>query len=185
MNDFRLFGSRCSVVRFDWLRTPSGLVFVGLSDFGICNLIFNLSSEDAYRRQLSPWVEEIYRDQAVAETALIELDEYFSGYRKYFSLQVDLRGLKPFAKKVLGVTKRIPFGSRLTYGDIAKKIGSPGASRAVGNALGRNPVPVIVPCHRVVAQGAQLGGFAGGIEIKRALLKLERSQVVNSHHTTG
>ena len=161
------------VVRFDWLRTPVGRVFVGVSDQGICDVTFDESSEDAYRRRLAARAPEVWRDRAAVEIALTELDAYFSGRRRRFSLQVDLRGVTEFTARVLRATRRIPFGSLLSYGDVARRIGSPGASRAVGGALGRNPVPIIVPCHRVVAHGGKLGGFTGGVEVKQALLELE------------
>ncbi len=167
------------VVRFDWLRTPVGRVFVGVSDRGVCDVTFDESSEDAYRRRLATRAPEVWRDRAAVETALAELDAYFSGHRQRFSLQIDLRGVTAFTERVLRATRRIPFGSRLSYGDVAKRIGSPGASRAVGGALGRNPVPIIVPCHRVVAHGGKLGGFTGGVEVKQALLELE------GHRVTG
>lgn len=161
------------VVRFDWLRTPVGRVFVGVSDRGVCDVTFDELSEDGYRRRLATRAPEVWRDRAAVEIALAELDAYFSGQRQRFSLQIDLRGVTAFTERVLRATRRIPFGSRLSYGDLAKRIGSPGASRAVGGALGRNPVPIIVPCHRVVAHGGKLGGFTGGVEVKQALLKLE------------
>ena len=161
------------VVRFDWLRTPVGRVFVGVSDQGVCDVTFDESSEDGYRRRMATRASEMWRDRAAVETALTELDAYFSGQQRRFSLQIDLRGATAFTARVLRATRRIPFGSLLSYGEVAKRIGSPGASRAVGGALGRNPVPIIVPCHRVVAHGGKLGGFTGGVEVKRALLEIE------------
>jgi len=161
------------VVRFDWLRTPVGRVFVGVSDQGVCDVTFDETSEDGYRRRLATRSPEMWRDRAAAETALTELDAYFSGKQRRFSLQIDLRGVTAFTARVLRATRRIPYGSLLSYGEVATRVGSPGASRAVGGALGRNPVPIIVPCHRVVAHGGKLGGFTGGVDVKRALLEIE------------
>ena len=81
--------------------------------------------------------------------------------------------MKPFARKILGVTARIPFGSTSTYGEVATQAGSPGAARAAGGALGSNPIPIVVPCHRVLARNGTLHGYTGGLERKRHLLELE------------
>jgi methylated-DNA-[protein]-cysteine S-methyltransferase len=81
-----------------------------------------------------------------------------------------------FGRRVLSRTAEIPFGDVATYGDVARGIGSPGAARATGNALGANPMPIVVPCHRVVASGGKLGGYTGGIDRKKLLLSLERGE---------
>jgi methylated-DNA-[protein]-cysteine S-methyltransferase len=88
-------------------------------------------------------------------------------------VEVDLSRLQGFGRKILRQTARIPFGSVATYRDMATRAGSPGAVRAAGNALGANPVPIVVPCHRVVRTGGGLGGYTGGLERKVALLELE------------
>lgn len=103
-----------------------------------------------------------------------ELEEYFAGRRSGFDLSVDwtlVRGV--FSRKVLRATARIPYGSTRTYRDVATRAGSPRASRAAGNALGSNPVPIVVPCHRVLHAGGGLGGYTGGLDRKRFLLRLE------------
>ena len=161
------------VVRFDSLRTPVGRVFVGVSDRGVCDVAFGETSEKAYRARLARWAPEVVRDHGAVETALSELDAYFSGGRLQFSVMVDLRSMTEFTGRVLRATRRIPFGRVLSYGDIARRMGESRASRAVGGALGRNPVPIIVPCHRVIARGGRLGGFTGGLATKRALLRIE------------
>ena len=161
------------VIRFDWLPTPVGRVFVGLSAQGVCDVTFGESSEDGYRRRLAARAPEVWRDRTAVADALAEFDAYFSGRSTRFSLRVDLRGLPAFTARVLRATQEIPFGTVLSYGDVARQLGSPSASRAVGGALGRNPVPIIVPCHRVVAQGGKLGGFTGGLEVKKTLLEIE------------
>ena len=103
-----------------------------------------------------------------------ELDDYFEGRLKSFSTPIDWALVGDFGKRVLGQTAAIPYGEVATYGDIARGIGSPRAARATGNALGANPMPIVVPCHRVVASGGKLGGYTGGIERKELLLTLER-----------
>jgi methylated-DNA-[protein]-cysteine S-methyltransferase len=102
-----------------------------------------------------------------------EILEYLSGRRRKFTVPLDLAGLPPFHEKVLAAARRIPYGRTATYGELAARAGSPRAARAVGQAMARNPVPLIIPCHRVVASGGGLGGFGGGLDLKRRLLDLE------------
>jgi methylated-DNA-[protein]-cysteine S-methyltransferase len=102
-----------------------------------------------------------------------ELDEYFTGARDGFDLPLDWSLSRGFARKVLRATARIGFGETSTYAAVAGKAGSPRAVRAAGNALGSNPIPVVVPCHRVLRTGGALGGYAGGPERKEFLLRLE------------
>ena len=102
-----------------------------------------------------------------------QLDGYFGGTRRDFELPIDWRLLRGFRGQVLRATARIPFGSVSSYREIAMRAGSPNAYRAAGNALGSNPVPIVVPCHRVLHAGGGLGGYTGGIERKRFLLELE------------
>jgi methylated-DNA-[protein]-cysteine S-methyltransferase len=102
-----------------------------------------------------------------------ELDEYFAGRRTEFETPIDWSHLGGFTRKVLRATARIGFGETSTYAGVASRAGSPRAMRAAGNALGANPMPVIVPCHRVVRTGGALGGYTGGVERKEYLLRLE------------
>ena len=103
-----------------------------------------------------------------------ELEEYFEGKRHAFDLNIDLSLIKtPFAKRLLQATARIPFGAVSTYKGVAARAGSPRGFRAAGNALGSNPIPIIVPCHRVLHSGGGLGGYTGGLERKRVLLSVE------------
>jgi methylated-DNA-[protein]-cysteine S-methyltransferase len=102
-----------------------------------------------------------------------QLDGYFGGTRRDFDLPVDWRLLRGFRGQVLKATARIPFGVVSSYREIATRAGSPNAYRAAGNALGSNPVPIVVPCHRVLHAGGGLGGYTGGLERKRFLLELE------------
>ena len=101
------------------------------------------------------------------------LDDYFGGSRRDFELPIDWRLLRGFRADVLRATSRIPFGSVISYRDVAAAAGSPNAYRAAGNALGSNPIPIVVPCHRVLHSGGGLGGYTGGLERKRFLLDLE------------
>jgi len=113
------------------------------------------------------------RARAIAERAREELAEYLGGLRSYFTVPVDISVAGPFQRSVLETALAIPFGEVRTYRWIAEKIGATRAVRAVGTALGRNPVPVIVPCHRVLRTDGGLGGYAFGLDMKRRLLSLE------------
>lgn len=106
--------------------------------------------------------------------AVHELGEYLAGRRRAFTLRWALPDtLSPFRRAVLQVAAEIPFGATWTYGEVAARAGSPGGARAVGGAMGANPLPVVIPCHRVVAAGGRIGGFTGGVSLKRALLRHE------------
>ena len=160
-------------IRFGQIQSPVGLLYVGATDQGVCDVTFCRSSVRRYRERLLRRSPEVWRDDAGLGTVGAELTAYFAGELTRFSLAVDLRQVTPFTARVLRETRKIRFGQVASYGEIAARIGSPGASRAVGGALGRNPVPIIIPCHRVVAQGGRLGGFTGGMPTKRFLLGLE------------
>jgi methylated-DNA-[protein]-cysteine S-methyltransferase len=106
-----------------------------------------------------------------------ELREYALGRRREFDLPLDWSAIKPFQRAVLMAARKIPFGETRSYGWIAHEIGNPRASRAVGQALHNNPVPIIVPCHRVLASNGGLGGYAGGLALKKKLLQLEGATI--------
>jgi methylated-DNA-[protein]-cysteine S-methyltransferase len=111
-------------------------------------------------------------DHPLLRQAVRQLEEYFAGRRRAFDLPLDLRGT-PFQVRVWEMLRTIPYGEISTYGDLARQLGRPGASRAVGAANGANPVAIVVPCHRVIGAGGALTGYGGGIERKRFLLALE------------
>ena len=114
-------------------------------------------------------------DDAFAD-AVEQLAEYFTGERTEFELSLDLVGTA-FQRSVWSALREIPYGETCSYGEIARKLGSPGASRAVGLANGHNPIGIIVPCHRVIGANGSLTGYGGGLERKRMLLDLERSRM--------
>ena len=113
-------------------------------------------------------------DAASLSAAAIQLEQYFAGERTDFELAVALQGTE-FERRVWDAVRAIPYGSTATYAEIAARIGRPGACRAVGRANAMNPIAIVVPCHRVVGSDGSLTGYAGGIEMKRALLELERA----------
>jgi methylated-DNA-[protein]-cysteine S-methyltransferase len=145
--------------------TPRGLVRVAYVDH---------SSSDEVLEDLSVRVSpRVLEAPARLDLVRRELDEYFAGDRRQFDLPIDWSQLAGFTRKVLRATARIGFGDTGTYRSVATGAGSPRAVRAAGNALGANPMPVIVPCHRVLRTGGALGGYTGGIERKEFLLRLE------------
>lgn len=146
------------------LATPTGLCRVGLPGESRASL-----EAWAVQRVGSEPLEE---NLAALSEAVIQLREYFSRLRREFDLPLDLRGT-PFQRRVWEELRRIPYGQTVAYGELAHRVGRPGAARAVGQAVGANPVPIIVPCHRVVGADGSLVGYGGGIEIKAALLRLE------------
>jgi methylated-DNA-[protein]-cysteine S-methyltransferase len=103
-----------------------------------------------------------------------ELDQYFAGRRQAFEIALDRRLMTAFTRRVLSATAAIPYAGVSTYATVAAEAGSPRGARAAGNALGANPLPIVIPCHRVLAAGGALGGYTGGVERKRALLALEQ-----------
>jgi methylated-DNA-[protein]-cysteine S-methyltransferase len=145
--------------------TPKGLVRVSYTDFrGPDPVIEELAA------RISPRVLEA---PARLDAFRRELDDYFAGRRTEFETPIDWSHLGGFTRKVLRATARIGFGETSTYAGVASRAGSPRAMRAAGNALGANPMPVIVPCHRVLRTGGALGGYTGGIDRKEYLLRLE------------
>ena len=158
------------------LDSPIGRLLVAVTPRGLARVAFE--SEDRDRvlaeiaRRLSP---RILESAAVTDDARRELEEFFAGERTRFGLKVDRRLIRGIARDVLRATSRIPYGELSTYGGVAREIGRPTAARAVGRALGSNPIPVVIPCHRVIGAGGALTGYAGGLDRKVALLELEGS----------
>lgn len=144
--------------------TPRGLIRLDYPDRDIDRSLEELASDVSPRILESPRATEPIRR---------ELDEYFDGKRRRFDIRVDLSPVHGFRRKVLEHTARIPYGSVSTYTEVAAKAGSPRGMRAAGNALGSNPVPIVVPCHRVLRTGGALGGYTGGLDRKVTLLRLE------------
>lgn len=120
-----------------------------------------------------PARDEAARDPAALAAAAAQLDEYFAGRRTAFDLQLDLGGT-PFQRRVWAALREIPYGTTVTYTELAHAVGRPDIVRAVGAAVGRTPVPIVVPCHRVIGADGSLTGYGGGLQRKRALLELER-----------
>jgi methylated-DNA-[protein]-cysteine S-methyltransferase len=150
--------------------TPRGLVLIAYLGGGAAGPGDPDVVLEALAERISP---RVLRAPAPLDPARRELDEYFSGSRQRFDLRLDWRLAHGFGRRVLRATARIPYGSVSSYKLVATQAGSPRAHRAAGTALGANPLPIVVPCHRVLHAGGGLGGYAGGIERKRMLLSIE------------
>jgi methylated-DNA-[protein]-cysteine S-methyltransferase len=153
---------------YKMMESPVGPLKLVASDKALVAILWHPDSPRRVR--LSDLVAQD-RHPVLLETER-QLGEYFSGKRKSFSIALDMRGT-PFQKDVWGALLAIPFGETRSYGQLAKQLGNPRATRAVGAANGRNPVSIIVPCHRVIGSSGKLTGFAGGLEVKARLLSLE------------
>ena len=159
------------------LDAPVGRIVVATTRRGLVRIAYELSNGgvdsvlDQIAERLSPSIVEA---PAQLDERLRELEEYFAGQRRDFDLPIDWRlARSAFTRRVLEATARIPFGATSTYKDVAIAAGSPKAFRAAGSALGSNPLPIVVPCHRVLASGGSIGGYTGGLDRKRVLLGIE------------
>ena len=155
------------------LQTPIGRVLVAATEAGLVRVSFRRTEAwfaKELRRRLGA---EVVRSPARTADIVHQLRAYFAGERRTFDVRVDLSRLTPFHQRVLLAAASVPAGQVVSYGEIARRIGQPRGSRAVGQALGRNPIPIVIPCHRVVASGGKLGGYTGGLAIKKKLLRIE------------
>jgi methylated-DNA-[protein]-cysteine S-methyltransferase len=164
-------------VAYATLDSPLGTLLLARTDRGLVRLAYvDFEGEDAVIAELasriSPRVLAVPR--RLDETRR-ELDQYFAGSRHEFDVPIDWRLTHGFGRRVLRATARIPYGAVSSYKQVAAAAGSPRGQRAAGNALGANPIPIVVPCHRVLHSGGGLGGYTGGVERKQLLLEVERS----------
>jgi methylated-DNA-[protein]-cysteine S-methyltransferase len=160
--------------RYGTMDSPLGVLLIAVTDQGVCEIDFGRNrTMDEFRDRMTERGFDLVHNQAAIQPVVDQLSEYFQGRRNTFDVPVDYSHLSPFARQVLQATASVPSGGIATYSEIAKQIGNPGATRAVGNALGRNPVPIILPCHRVVPADHSIGNYTGGVDIKVKLLSLE------------
>lgn len=151
---------------YDYLETPHGRMLLVSSEKGLCGVHF--VGQKHYPKLDRAW----QRDPAALEQAKRELTEYFAGARKRFELRLDPQGT-PFQRAVWREIAKVACGETISYAELARRAGYPGSARAAGAATGRNPLGVIVPCHRIVGSDGSLTGYAGGLSKKTALLALE------------
>ena len=161
---------------YDLTDSPVGELLVAATDRGVCWIEF--SSEETLDRLARQVGKRLLRVPRRLTLVKRELDEYFSGSRTAFDVDIDIASVPSFQRHVLTELARVPYGEVTTYGALAGRIGKPRAARAVGGALNKNPVPIILPCHRVVGASGSLVGYAGGLERKQALLALEGASLV-------
>jgi len=155
------------------MSSPIGPLFLAASEKGLVRLEFH----DRVQKMKSG--VELTEDEASLAPYAFELDEYFNGKRRDFSFPLDLRGTV-FQLASWNALLAIPYGETRSYADIARAIGHPQAYRAVGMSNNRNPIAIVVPCHRVIASSGSLCGYGGGLELKRKLLELERGSLQTS-----
>jgi methylated-DNA-[protein]-cysteine S-methyltransferase len=164
-------------VAYATVDAPIGEVVVAATDRGLVRVGLPGESVDDVLNHLAQGVSpRILAYPKRLDEARRELDQYFEGKRQQFDLPLDWRLSHPgFYRRVLRATARVPCGEVITYTDAAKRAGSPRAFRAAGTALGSNPIPIVVPCHRVVRSGGDIGNYGGGPELKRYLLEHEHA----------
>jgi methylated-DNA-[protein]-cysteine S-methyltransferase len=167
-------------VAFATLDSPLGRLLLAATPRGLVRLAYLDDDEEQDRvlEQLAARVSpRILASPRRLDGPRRELEQYFAGDRRTFELPLDWQLTRGFGRRVLRATAQVPFGSFTTYKQVATQAGSPRGSRAAGNALGANPIPIIVPCHRVLHASGGLGGYTGGVERKRTLLAIERGQL--------
>jgi methylated-DNA-[protein]-cysteine S-methyltransferase len=167
-----------ATVAYDTVDSPVGPLWIAVGPKGVAGIHFGGGpSEGELRRLVRLYGPGILPDPRAAAPLARELDEYFERKRRDFDLPVDLGGLSAFHARVLRALQRIPYGAVTTYQRLARQAGNVKAPRAAGRAVGTNPIPIVVPCHRVIASDGTLGGYGGGLDAKRRLLSLERGEV--------
>ena len=159
-----------------FMASPVGKLKLVASEKGLVAILWE---NDNPRRVFLGEMKDDDRQPILVETER-QLKEYFEGKRQEFSIPLDMRGT-PFQINVWEALLAIPFGETRSYGQLAKQLGRPSAARAVGAANGRNPLSIVVPCHRVIGSSGELTGFAGGLETKEQLLKIESGSISSDH----
>jgi methylated-DNA-[protein]-cysteine S-methyltransferase len=160
-------------VAYDVVDSPIGPLLLATSDAGLCRVSFDPEPEREEEQLARGFGARVLRAPRAVDRAHRELDEYFEGKRRDFDLDVDLRAVGGFHRTVLTRLARVPYGRVTTYGALAAEAGRPRAARAVGTVMNRNPVPIVLPCHRVIGANGKLVGYGGGLHRKVALLELE------------
>jgi methylated-DNA-[protein]-cysteine S-methyltransferase len=165
---------KCSLLSYAGAQAPiAGRLWLATTEDGLCEIAFD-GDERAFVERLDRlWGVYPQPDPAALKEIVRQLHQYLSGRRNSFDLPLDLRLLRPFQRQVLEATLMIPRGQVTTYQALAVQVGRPRSARAVGRAQARNPIPVVIPCHRVIGSDGGLHGYGGGLDMKAALLQLE------------
>jgi O-6-methylguanine DNA methyltransferase len=167
--------NRVETVYVTYFNSKGWKIALAASAQGLVRITFPLRSKGRFETELG----RRFADAVIVENpgklarAKRQLEEYFAGKRRTFDLTIDLGHLTPFQRRVIRAVARIPFGTTTSYGEIARRVGSPHAARAVGQVMHRNPFPIVIPCHRVIGSDGSLVGFGGGLALKASLLEHE------------
>jgi methylated-DNA-[protein]-cysteine S-methyltransferase len=173
-------------VAYGFADSPLGPLTVVVTGRGLVRLSYAHESVDEQLDEIATRISpRILASPERTDAVRRQLGEYFAGDRRRFDVPIDWRLVQGFSGNVLRATARIPFGAVSSYREVAAEAGSPNAYRAAGNALGSNPIPIVVPCHRVLHSGGGLGGYTGGLERKEYLLRLEGVLEGNDPASTG
>jgi methylated-DNA-[protein]-cysteine S-methyltransferase len=158
------------------MPAPVGTLLLSAHQHTLTGLVILVKVDDGSVAAPVHPIQSVTPSSPVLRQAVEQLEQYFSGCRREFQLSFGLTGLTPFTQTVLAALQSVPFGTTITYGELAAKAGFPRAARAVGGAMAANPLPIIIPCHRVVAAGGRPGGYSGGggVRTKEWLLAFER-----------
>jgi methylated-DNA-[protein]-cysteine S-methyltransferase len=160
-------------VAYDIADSPVGPLLVAATDQGLARIAYDPDPEAAEDQLARVFGARLLRVPRAVDPVRRQLDEYFEGERRDFELAIDLRVASDFSRAVLDELAHVPYGQVTTYGALAAQAGRPRAARAVGTIMNRNPIPIVLPCHRVVGSTGALVGYAGGLERKQLLLALE------------
>ena len=160
-------------VSFDVADTQIGPLLLAVTERGLCRISFDPEPDRETETLARTFGVRVLRAPRDLDPVRRELDEYFEGRRRDFDLPLDLRGREGFSRDILERLAKVPYGEVTTYKSLAVEAGNPRAARAVGTIMNRNPIPIVLPCHRVVGSNGSLVGYGGGLERKRLLLDLE------------
>jgi methylated-DNA-[protein]-cysteine S-methyltransferase len=158
---------------YDLVDTPLGTLLVATTERGLCRIVYDAEPDLEAERLARAFGVRVLRSAKPIDPARRELDEYFGGRRRNFDLPIDVALVAEFNRRVLGELARVPYGQVVTYGELAARAERPRAARAVGTVMNRNPLPIVLPCHRVIGANGSLTGYGGGLERKEKLLRLE------------
>jgi methylated-DNA-[protein]-cysteine S-methyltransferase len=162
-------------VAYDLVDSPLGPLLVARSQQGLCRIEFDPEPDRDLDALARGFGARVLRSPRAVDDARRQLGEYFERRRERFDLPLDVRLTAPFGRRVLEELARVPYGQMTTYGALAGKAGRPRAARAVGTIMNRNPIPIVLPCHRVVGSTGALVGYGGGLARKEQLLRLEQA----------
>jgi len=164
----------CDLLFYDSMQAPlAGTLWLAATEHGLCAVTFGGDEKTFVADLEKTWAYRPIHDHSALAEAEQQIGDYLSGKRTTFAIPLDLRAVSPFQRQVLEATMSVERGHTISYKALAEQVGKPGAVRAVGGAQARNPLPIVIPCHRVVGADGRLTGYGGGLDLKQALLRLE------------